>query len=61
VGELGHIRQTCTLGLQRSVEIGEHLNALRIEIICTHELAFPRRRDLAGDEEEFGRLDPRDL
>src|SRR4029434_10032472 len=59
--ELDHIGEARALRRQRSLDIGEDLAALRIEIVGADDLAAPLGCHLAGDEQELGRLDAREL
>lgn len=57
--ELDDVGKVCALRLQRRAQIGEGLGALRIEV--GRGRAVLGGTDLSGDEQEFGRLDARDL
>jgi hypothetical protein len=60
-GELDHVGEARALRLQRRVDIGKDLLALRIEIILAYARAALLRRHLAGDEQELGGFDAGDL
>ena len=59
--ELDHVGEARALRHQRRLDIGEDLPALRVEVVGADDLAALVRRQLAGDEQELGRLDARDL
>jgi len=47
--------------LQRGLDVGEGLAALRIEVVGADDTAVLVGRQLSGNEDELGRLHARDL
>src|SRR5581483_2486921 len=60
-GELDDIPPAGTDRLQRGLAVGEHLDALSVEIVDADDPALAVGRKLARDVDRFRRLDPRDL
>jgi hypothetical protein len=60
-GELDDIAPPRADRIERCPDIRKDLDALRVEVIGPNDIAIEVGGDLSGDENKFGRADPRDL